>query len=594
MSPYIGVGINLSNIAQQIINSGPPIGGARSYLLIGDSLADAYNSGNPQTYLNTANALYFQDMTVGDMAQGGYSVVTTDGVGALWNSTTNVASVWYNNIRNALPNTTSQSGAFISLGTNDIAYVGTTYTRSQWKSYYESVLNKICTDFVNLDWIVIHIIGRHTGNNSYDFNTVREVQLELIAENVCGKIKGALEIWDASIGEAGGVHPNDAGYETLANRIAAAAYILETTGSLDTMRGPSIQSVAVTNTALELTLNLDSATDITIPTPDAEDVFRCEIVENGVTIAPTLGAPVKISPTRVNLPLVGRLQGLSPKLWHGYQTLYGLDNADPKAIKSNSVPPLPLRLSSHNLTINPTTPTDKVKLISGLQYDFNPHENVITFKTGTLTAEVESIESINGRVWNNINAGHHPVLVTGASGGKNGIKSVTTGAQLRPNIVAQASTQRVIVLCGISAPTASGSAILQLGTTSGDLQAGFQVSASAGGTLFWARNAANGFATIRTGFNNQKFIVAIVIDSDGTADIFYNNPNTPVLDEMLPKSNYAADTSLHIFGTSVSNAANNFTILRAFEALGTLGGANPTLEEIFTQFNSEYALGLSW
>jgi hypothetical protein len=134
----------------------------------------------------------------------------------------------------------------------------------------------------------------------------------------------------------------------------------------------------------------------------------------------------------------------------------------------------------------------------------------------------------------------------------------------------------------------------QYGTTAADAQAGFQMSSASSGSLFWSRNSANGFTTVKTSFNLMKFMVAFIADADGSADIFFDNPLTPVVDEFTPKSNYAADTALHLFGSSTSNCLNNFTILRCFSWLGALGGSGPTLEDLFTQFNSEFSLGKSW
>jgi len=556
-------------------------------ILLGDSILDAYFSSPNAANLISVASDYFTDITFYDFAHAGYQLVTADGTSAYMRSDTGVASDWYNTLKGLNVGITPNI-LVLSLGTNDVA---SGYTQPQWTGYYESLIAQVLTDYPSIQHVIVRILGRHTLNNTYAFDLRRASQWDVITNNTCGKIAGASEIYHVEIDESGGVHPSTAGYTQLARELCAQCWALLKNGTMTGYKGPSISSASLSDNTITLTIAPDNADTLNEPSL-SESMFTAFITENGVesTVVPT--ACASPNKTTVTLTLPTRLQGTSPKLYHGYKTLYGLDRVSPPAIKGRPELYLPLQLAKPTITIPASA--DVVKNISGLQYDFDPHNNAVVLKTGTSTFEVDSLASINGRKWNNVDAAHNPVLVANASGGKTGMKSVTNGAQMKPDIVAQASAARVMVCACIMPAAVSGSIMFQFGTTAADVQAGFSLSAAASGTLFWGRNTANGFVSTKTGVLSQKAIVAIVIDADGTANLYYNNPLVPTVTDFLPKANYASDTALYLFGSSTANALLNLTIMRAIDVYGTLGGANPTLENIFTQFNTDYAFGLSW
>jgi len=568
-----------------------PLEDGEAIVLLGDSLFDVYfDAGTNQAALAAAAATYFPNAQFYDFAHGGWKLVSSDGTNAFWDKTDDQVSTWYEGVQSTYSSIEPRV-AVISLLTND---VGGSEDSADLVSYYEGLITQLCSDYSSIEHIIVRILGRHITNNNYDFDKFRDVQWQVVMNNTSGKIKGVSEIYHLPINDGGNVHPNTEGFAQAADELCAQIHSLLAFGTMAGLRGPIIADVQVSGTTpnkINLTLDTDGAETVIIPS-GAADMFRIGITENAVQKLITPISCLKTSNTQIELQLPSRLQGTAPELWYGYQTIYGLDDLNPPVIKSNQVPLLlPLRLSRDDFSLPASD--DEVKKITGLEWDCNPQEQDYVFKADTLTNQIDSIGSINGRRWNNVNADMNPVIVDNAANGRRGLKSVA-GSHLRPDANTQTGAVRGVIIAGQAPGTTGGGSILtSFGINSTpNLQAGFQMSNSGSGTLLWSRNGSNAFHTIKTGFWNEDFILAAIFDVSNNVTIYYNDPTTPVINGLPALSTYETCNNLQLFGSSTSNGVPDFTILRAASWNGALSGT--TVADLFTQFNTDYGFGLSW
>jgi hypothetical protein len=97
--------------------------------------------------------------------------------------------------------------------------------------------------------------------------------------------------------------------------------------------------------------------------------------------------------------------------------------------------------------------------------------------------------------------------------------------------------------------------------------------------------------------------VALNYTNASTLSIYWNNPDTPIVAAFDPNDTYnGVGGERLVIGSRCSAAGptsgvqgiQGMKIARVFDVYGGLTGGDPTLEDLFTQLNSQFNIGASW
>ena len=209
-------------------------------------------------------------------------------------------------------------------GEEDSHSIGIETSAAQYKQCLEAIFADIRTTLGDVS-IYIQRIGRRSSfTNTGGVQAVRDIQKELIDENIwCFE---AAEIYDLDLFDQ--VHLTDSGYITAAERNSLA--LLNASGKT----GISITTAIRSGTSVTVTISHDAGTDFT-PTSGIEGF---KFFDDATEIA--ISSAVRTNSTTITLTLASTPTGVET-LYYGYDDMAGITTAN--VVTDNASLPMPLR-----------------------------------------------------------------------------------------------------------------------------------------------------------------------------------------------------------------------------------------------------------
>jgi len=220
-------------------------------------------------------------------------------------------------------------------GEADSHDIGGDTSRAEYKQALESIFDDFRATLGPIPVFMQRIGRRTTFSNTGGVQTVREVQQELIDEN--DWCFDAAEIYDVDLDDQ--VHPDDAGYITIAQRnaLSLADYFEISRSYL----GPQITGATRDGTSVTVGLSHDGGNDFTPSDSIGGFAFFDDTSEISISAA------VRTNATTITLTLAGTPSSGTETLYYGYDDMNGITVSN--IVKDNAATSLPLRTATINL-----------------------------------------------------------------------------------------------------------------------------------------------------------------------------------------------------------------------------------------------------
>lgn len=564
-------GLGLGLASSDIYAAG--IGFNLNLMISGDSIADAHATSGSQYRQDYIDALasYGIQANIIDGAQGGQAL------DSFWDISTNTQGASYDAkwIDLGLDVIAGVKAKVLGIGTNDVnALANSNYTEAQFETAYRSLINRLFTDsrWASLDTIFIRLLGRHSTQNSLGFQLAMESIRRIITKIAADTANVILlpPYYDLDLADS--VHPTAGAYKIMALREAARiAYHYQKQNVFPAL-GISVLSGLVTETGIELNLDLDQGTDFSVPTA-GEGLAACRIFDPAGNEYP-FDEFQRIDASTLKLK-TGAPFSFDPIVKTIYGSMFDLGASSVPMVKENGSLALPMIPETVNVS-NSLDDNDKILKLNPSYYFRAGYE-----KNTTSGNDFDEIASVNGGSFQVTNQDF--TYDASAFSNAGGVKSTNATSYLkgigdRIDFTAGGLIGLVVDIDD----TANDSQIFGLGTSSAG-NGNTKVYTTSNDRIYLWRDDVSaarylwGAGAGETVFGNQLAIL-ISLESDSVGKFYVNDPSNPITFD--PRIDWTRDTtSIWFNGIEGGNINNVFHL--GFTSNGAHDPINdPSIAEI--------------